>query len=155
MSAVRTCYITYPAPANFLCFSVVFLLLLLLLFPCKGLSVFPSPLLPYLPCFLFSPVFCIVCLLVLREGCQGEACLSVCSLHVSRCSERGAGGRLVCLCVVCLLVLREGCQGKACLCVVCLLVLREGCQGKASLSVCSLSPGAPRGVPGEGLSVFV
>ena len=32
-------------------------------------------------------------------------------------------------------------------------MLREGCQGKASLSVCSLSPGAPRGVPGEGLSL--
>ena len=34
-------------------------------------------------------------------------------------------------------------------------MLREGCQGKASLSVCSLSPGAPRGVPGEGLSACV
>ena len=33
------------------------------------------------------------------------------------------------------------------------MVLREGCQGKACLSLCSLSPGAPRGVPGEGLSV--
>ena len=32
-------------------------------------------------------------------------------------------------------------------------MLREGCQGKACLSLCSLSPGAPRGVPGEGLSV--
>ena len=28
-------------------------------------------------------------------------------------------------------------------------------QGKACLSLCSLSPGAPRGVPGGGLSVFV
>ena len=32
-------------------------------------------------------------------------------------------------------------------------MLREGCQGKARLSVCSLYPGAPRGVPGEGLSL--
>ena len=32
-------------------------------------------------------------------------------------------------------------------------MLREGCQGKACLSLCSLSPGAPRGVPGEGLSL--
>ena len=40
-----------------------------------------------------------------------------------------------------------------CLCVACLPVLREGCRGKARLSVCSLSPGAPRGVPGEGLSL--
>ena len=32
-------------------------------------------------------------------------------------------------------------------------MLREGCQGKAWLSLCSLSPGAPRGVPGEGLSL--
>ena len=93
--------------------------------------------------------------MVLREGCQGKACLSLCSLSpgaprevpgeglsvivssVSWCSERGARRRLVCHCVVCLLVLRERCQGKAC------------------LSLCSLSPGAPRGVPGEGLSVFV
>ena len=34
-------------------------------------------------------------------------------------------------------------------------MLRERCQGKACLSLCSLSPGAPRGVPGEGLSVSV
>ena len=33
------------------------------------------------------------------------------------------------------------------------MVLREGCQGKACLSLCSLSPGAPREVPGEGLSL--
>ena len=111
---------------------------------------------------------------MLRDGCLGKACLSVCSLSLNWCSERGAWGRLVCLCVVCLLVLLEGYQGKACLsvcslslnwcsergawgrlvclCVVCLLVLLEGYQGKACLSVCSLSPGAPRGVPGEGLS---
>ena len=41
---------------------------------------------------------CVVCLLVLREGCQGEACLSLCS-HAG------------------LLVLREGRQEKASLSV--------------------------------------
>ena len=39
------------------------------------------------------------------------------------------------------------------MCVACLLVLREGYQGKACPSLCNLSPGAPRGVPGEGLSL--
>ena len=70
---------------------------------------------------------CLVCLLVLREGCQGKACLS----SLSPGTPRGVPG--------------EG------LSVVCLLVPREGCQGKACLS--GLSPGTPRGVPGEGLSV--
>ena len=61
---------------------------------------------------------------MLREGCQGKACLCV-----SWCSERGARERLVCLCVV-----ERGARGRL-------------------VSLCSL--GAPRGVPGEGLSVFV
>jgi len=39
--------------------------------------------------------------------------------------------------------------------VICPLVLREGFHGKACLHNCSLSPGGPRGTPGEDLSVSV
>ena len=73
--------------------------------------------------------------------------------------EMGTMGRvdLSVVFVVCPLVLREGCQGKACLCgVVCLMVYFEmGTMGRLVRHVCSLSPGTPRGVPGEGLSVFM
>ena len=40
--------------------------------------------------------------------------------------------------------------------VVCLMVYFEmGSMGRLVYHVCSLSPGTPRGVPGEGLSVFM
>ena len=40
--------------------------------------------------------------------------------------------------------------------VVCLMVYFEiGTMGRLVGHVCSLSPGTPRGVPGEGLSVFM
>ena len=102
----------------------------------------------------------VVCPLVLREGYQGKACLCICSLSPGA-PRRTPGEDFVRLSVVCPLVYSvksaRGMPGEGFMCgVVCLMVYFEmGSMGRLVCHVCSLSPGTPRGVPGEGLSVFM